>query len=308
MATVAFLVHPARQEATDIAARAVEWLASRGDRARLLTMVGEPDMVSEEGQTAPLSEVDLSDADVAVSLGGDGTFLRLVPLAWTADVPILGVNFGHLGYLLEVAPEKALDALDLALNGQLTVEDRAAMAVSVTGELDRAPGADRSLVGAAARGPAGGGPWWLALNEMVAEKTVPGHTVRLATAIDGEPLVSYRADGLLVATATGSTAYNFSAGGPVLAPDLRALIVTAVAPHLSFHHSVVLRADQTVTVEVEAGGRPAVMVVDGQEVGRLAAGARITCQLLDQPVRMFSGGERGFAGLLRATLDPNQVR
>jgi NAD+ kinase len=171
--------------------------------------------------------------------------------------------------------------------------------VTVEGELAPADGDDRSLTDEA------GNRWWVVLNEVVAEKAVPGHMVHLSTTIDGEPFLAYKADGVLVATPTGSTAYNLSAGGPVVATRLAAMVLTPVAAHLSFDRSLVLDAEQVVTVEVR-GGRPAVLVVDGREVGRLSPGAEVTCRVAPEPLRMVSLRARGFADLLRRTVAPDR--
>jgi NAD+ kinase len=272
------------------------WLASRGHEARVLRLP-DADRASGRVPGGELDRADLTGADLAVSLGGDGTFLRLVPLAYAAGIPVLGVNFGRLGYLLEVEPDRLTDALARTLAGDVTIEERVALAVTVDGSLEPAPGDDRSLQGG---GPQGG-RWWVALNEMVTEKTVPGHMVHLTTSIDADRCLTYLADGVLVATPTGSTAYNLSAGGPVMAARMRAMVVTPVAPHLAIDRSLVLSPDQEVTVRVD-GGRPAVLVVDGREVGRLSPGAEVRCRVAPDPVRLVTLGERGFAGLLRRTL------
>lgn len=285
MSTVAVLVHPVRQDARDLAEEAAAWLGANGHRCRLLTLT--PDgRVQEGAEPVSLAEIDLAGADLAVSLGGDGTFLRLVPLAWAVDAPVLGVNFGRLGYLLELQPSHLLPALHRALAGEMPVSERSALEISVSG----AGGAGDGSV----QGP------WLALNEMVLEKTVFGHTVRLATVIDGEDFLEYSADGLLVATPTGSTAYNLSAGGPVLAPELRAMVMTPVAPHLTVDRSIVVGESHEVRVRLCAE-RPAALVVDGAEVGRLDPPAEVTCRVARRPVRMVVL-DHGFAGVLRATL------
>ncbi|HEX3946454.1 MAG TPA: NAD(+)/NADH kinase [Acidimicrobiales bacterium] len=296
MATVAVLVNGARAEARRLAAEVGPWLEARGHHGRVLQL-GEADRAAGHVPAGDLSDANLAGADLAVSLGGDGTFLRMVPLAYAAKIPVLGVNFGRLGYLLEVAPARFWDALERTLAGEVTLEERTVLAISVNGALASAAGDDRSLPGD------GGERWWIALNEMVAEKTVPGHMVQLSTAIDGEACLSYKADGVLVATPTGSTAYNLSAGGPVISPTMRAMVVTPVAPHLSIDRSLVLQPDQVVTVGV-LGGRPAVLVVDGREVGRLSPGAEVVCRVAPDPIRFVTLGERGFAGLLRQTLAP----
>ena len=117
---------------------------------------------------------------------------------------------------------------------------------------------------------------------MVIEKIDFGHTVRLATCIDGEDALTYSADGLIIATPTGSTAYNLSAGGPILAPTLRAMVVTPVAPHFSLDRSLVLTDEQEVRVEI-APDRTGALVIDGQDIGRLRPGATVTCTVAETP-------------------------
>jgi NAD+ kinase len=283
MATVTFLVHPKRADALALATETAEWLSERGDVARILRFSG-PDRVAEAGAELDLGAVDLAGTDVAVSLGGDGTFLRVVRLAATADVPVLGVNFGRLGYLPDLGPGQVRDALQKVLDGKAAIEVRCALEVTIS---DRSIGDDVSTL--------------LALNEVVIEKIDFGHTVRLATTIDREQALTYSADGLIIATPTGSTAYNLSAGGPILAPTLRAMVVTAVAPHFSLDRSLVLAEDQEIDVEV-APDRAGVLVIDGQEVGRLQPGATITCRVASHPVRVVRNEPHSFGTILRFRL------
>ena len=299
MASVAILVNPVRTDAARLASQISEWLERRHDEAYVLRL---PPADRAEGKipAGELQHVDLSGADLAISLGGDGTFLRLVPLAYRARVRVLGVNFGRLGYLLEVEPERVFDALESALSGDAPVDDRLVLAVTVPGGLTQARGDDRSLEGDGVV-CAQGERWWVALNEMVVEKTVPGHMVSLETALDGQELLTYKADGVLVASPTGSTAYNLSAGGPILAPSIPAMVMTPVAPHLAIDRSVVLRADQQASVRV-LPPRPAVLVVDGREAGRLSPGAEVVCRVAPGCLRMVSTGDRVFARRLRHAL------
>ena len=141
----------------------------------------------------------------------------------------------------------------------------------------------------------------LALNEVVIEKIDFGHTVRLTTRIDDEEALTYSADGLIIATPTGSTAYNLSAGGPILAPTLRAMVVTPVAPHFSLDRSLVLTDEQVVVVEV-APDRAGVLVIDGLEVGRLQPGATVRCTVAARPVRVVRNEPQTFGGILRFRL------
>jgi NAD+ kinase len=278
--------------ATDTAA----WLTGRDDEARILRFSG-PDRVSEEGRERPLGEVDLAGTTVAVSMGGDGTFLRVVRLAAAHDVPVLGVNFGRVGYLPDLVPGQLREALTTVFEGRAAVEERCALEVLI---------ADGSPDGDAVPLPALDEPL-LALNEMVIEKTDFGHTVRLVTRIDGEEALTYSADGLIVSTPTGSTAYNLSAGGPVLAPTLRAMVVTPVAPHFSLDRSLVLTDRQVVQIEV-APDRPGALVIDGQDVGRLHPGATVTCTVAPHPVRVVRHDPRTFGGILRFRLLADRER
>ena len=225
----------------------VDWLADHGHEGWVVAedaaALGLADLV---GEAPP------ADADLVVCLGGDGTMLRAVRLLDGAPVPLLGVNLGVLGYLTEIEPPELTDALERFVAGP----DAGRLAPR------RADDARGRRVAGSVDGR------WRALNEVVVEKHESGHTVRLLARIAGEPFTSYAADGLIVATPTGSTAYSLSARGPVVSPRHRALLLTPVSPHMLFDRTLVL--DPTETVEIEVGGhRPAGLAVDGQLVARL---------------------------------------
>jgi NAD+ kinase len=197
-----------------------------------------------------------------------------------AGVPILGVNSGRLGYLTAVEPPELRNALQRWLAGDFVIEERMTLAVSI----------DAPSSGLAGQR--------VALNEAVVEKTSSGHTVHVAVCIDGSRFTTYAADGLIVATPTGSTAYAFSVRGPILAPSLRAMLLTPVSPHMLFDRSLVLEAD--VRVRLEVIDRPAVLTVDGQELGRLTQGDAIECSEGPHPARFVTFGERDFYRILKA--------
>jgi len=267
MARFAFAVRPNRPEADALADRAEDWLAARGHETVRSLMADRP--------------LDLEGVDLLVSLGGDGTLLRSVNSALATSVPVLGVNLGLLGYLTEVEPAGLVGALERFLDGRYEVEERMTMSVTVT----RADGTVE--------------PELYALNEATVEKTVPGHTVRIAASIDGTPFVTYAADGLLLATPTGSTAYNLSARGPLLSPRLRALILTPVSPHMLFDRPLVLDPAQRIHLDV-LGPRPAMLVVDGLIVATLEPGDTVDCREGDRPARLVTFGSRDFHAILRA--------
>lgn len=287
MATVAFVVHPGRPDAADLAARATAWLEAAGHQA---VRVDDPvfDGMRGEPKAVPIRErpeVGADGADLFVSLGGDGTMLRTVDLASAQGVPVLGVNLGRLGYLTEIEPAGLEAALARFLTGDYSVEERMTLEVRVQ------------------RGGDVTGPHepvtYLAFNEAVVEKTVPGHTVRLAAAIAGRPFVTYAADGVLVATPTGSTAYNLSARGPIVSPRLRAVVVTPISPHMLFDRPLVLEPDEVLRLEL-ADSRPAVLVVDGLPAGTLRTGDAVECCAGPIKARLVTFGHRDFHAILKA--------
>ncbi|MGH9043604.1 MAG: NAD(+)/NADH kinase, partial [Acidimicrobiales bacterium] len=166
MGVVAILANPANRGAARLCEDAARWLHMRGHEVRSL-LCEPPKRKEEEGGADVVSGASLEGVDLALSLGGDGTFLRMVPLAHAFDVPLLGVNFGHLGYLLPVQPAGVEAALERALSGDVELEERAVLKVRVEGEApigDARPEADQGEL--------------LALNELVIERSYPGHTVR----------------------------------------------------------------------------------------------------------------------------------
>ena len=261
MARVAFVANPGNDEAQRLADRAARWLADHGH------------------EVAPDAAADA--LDLVVSLGGDGTLLRAVAGTLGSTTPVMGVNLGRLGYLTEVEPAGLEDALGRFLSGTFEIEERMTLAVEL-----RAPGGEVLSTRSA-------------LNEVSVEKTEPGHTVRVAASIDDLPFVTYAADGLLLASPTGSTAYNLSARGPLLSPRLRAMVLTPVSPHMLFDRPMVLAPDQQVALEV-LGPRPAVLVVDGLTIGALEPGAVVTCTEGTHPARLVTFGGRAFHSILRA--------
>jgi NAD+ kinase len=283
MSTASFLVHPERPDALALALDTAEWLTANGHTARILQFSAS-NRVTEGEIERDLHAIDLAGSTVAVSMGGDGTFLRVVRLAWAEDIPVLGVNFGRLGYLPDLVPDQMRVGLTRVFDGEAVIESRCALEVEIT---DRSRSDDVSTQ--------------LALNEVVLEKIDFGHTVRLATSIDGEEVFTYSADGVIIATPTGSTAYNLSARGPILSPSLRAMVVTPVAPHLSLDRSLVLTDTQQVTVEI-APDRVAALVVDGLDIGRLEPGSKVTCRVAARSVRVVRNDPHGFGALLRFRL------
>lgn len=278
MSAVALFVHQGRPAAAEHAREAAAWLAQHGREVRLLPADAD---AAGLPHLACAPDSILAGLDLAVSLGGDGTMLRTVDHVGAAEVPVLGVNIGHLGYLTEVEAADLPIALARVLAGDFEIEER--MTLEVVAELASAP---------ASSVPA------IALNEAWLEKTVPGHTVRLAVTIGECPWTTYAADGLIVSTPTGSTAYNLSVRGPLVSPHMAALVLTPVSPHMLFDLSLVLGPDEPVRIEV-LDHVPASLLADGRPVATLEAGDAVTCRAGPHNARFVSFGRREFFRIVK---------
>ena len=281
MARVDLVPHRERPEVLTLASDTADWLLAHGHEVCLLA--GDAELIGH-----PALGVDPAafggGADVAVSLGGDGCMLRTVNLVSATGVPVIGVNLGHLGYLTEVEPAGLRSALQRFFDGQHGIEERMLLAVQHHRPSD---GGDSLLAE------------HLALNEAVLERPAGGHTVRLDVSLDDGYFTSYVADALIVATPTGSTAYAFSARGPIVAPTHRALQLTPVSPHMLFDRTLVLDADTIVDVVI-AAGREAILEVDGRVAADLTAGDRVRCTASPHVARLVSFGPRDFHRILKA--------
>lgn len=183
------------------------------------------------------------DADIAISVGGDGTFLGTAAQVGRSGTPILGINTGRLGFLADISPDVIEESLRSLFSGDYVVEERAALQVSAEGPMALA--------------------WTFALNEVAVLKHDNSSLIEIDTHVDGNYLNSYLADGLIVSTPTGSTGYSLSTGGPILTPALPALCISAVAPHSLSVRPVVVRDDVTVTMRVTSRSHNFMLSSDG---------------------------------------------
>jgi NAD+ kinase len=281
MTRVLFVAHHERDEARGLLVDAAGWLHARGHEAWVM-----PDDAEALGVGSMVAEHAPAGADLVVSLGGDGTMLRAVQVLDGAPVPIIGVNVGVLGYLAEVEPTGLLDALERFVAGPEA--DRGDWEIE-----------QRMMVDVVLHPAGGGAPRrWRALNEGVLEKLEPGHTVRMLVRIDGATFTSYAADGLIVATPTGSTAYSLSARGPVVSPRHRALLLTPVSPHMLFDRSLVLDPEESIEIEL-TGHRRAVLSVDGRRAASLSEGDAVRFEASDATARFVRFGRHRFHQILK---------
>ena len=211
--------------------------------------------------------------DMLVAVGGDGTMLRASHLCAPSNVPILGINMGRLGFLMQFRREEWHSALEQLLKGECWIENR----MMIRAEHERA-------------GESMG--TWHALNEAVVCRTAAVRPVRLSASVDGMQLTNYVADGLIAATPTGSTAYALAAGGPILPPELRNILLVPIAPHLSFDRAVVLSEGTSVSITLRGGD--AVLSVDGQIPIGLAEGDVVDVRAGEYVARFVRFGDPGY--------------
>jgi NAD+ kinase len=274
---VGLVPHLARREAKTLARKTAEALEARGIGVRIPATDAAHLGLEQWGVEDSRFSAGLS---YAFSLGGDGTMLRTVALVSARKVPVVGVNVGHLGYLASVQPKDLPRVMEKVLSGDHGVEKRMMLQIDV---------ADSD----------GNVKTYRALNDAVLEKSNAGNTVRLGVEFNGVAFANYSADGVIVATPTGSTAYAFSVRGPIVSPLMKALVVVPISPHMLFDRSLVLGPEETVRMTV-LDGRTATLFVDGRDEGQLLEGSLVTCRCAAEPARLVTVGPRDFHGILKA--------
>ncbi|MFI1169368.1 NAD(+)/NADH kinase [Streptomyces sp. NPDC020801] len=305
---IGLVVHGGRAEAAQAAGAVRAWCEEHAVQCT------DIDVWHDGGRRSAREEVEAAgDPDVVVTLGGDGTFLRGARLAAENDALVLGVDLGRVGFLTEVPAGGVRLALDAVLEERLTVESRMLLTLRASRRLE-VP-ADIEELMRYGRGPLlppprvrtdceSGGDWGIALNvtalnDIVVEKLARDRQVSVGLYLAGRLLASYSADALLVATPTGSTAYSFAAGGPVVSPRADALVFTPVAPHMTFNRSVVAAPDEPVAMRVLERSGQAAVSIDGQLRGVLDPGDWIGVYASPRRLRVVRLGPMDFYGRLR---------
>ena len=255
MKRVGIVAHPTRPAAKEAAERLELWFEER----RIEVRRGDGTNTEDESAAVAFAQ----DLDLVVAVGGDGTLLRAAHLASRCDVPILGVKVGRVGFLTEVEPEHAGELLERIVEGRARIEERLAMLAELREDVSPAQ--------------------W-ALNEVIVEKTARHRLIRLAVYVDETYVTTFSADGVISATPTGSTAYSFSAGGPIVTPSVPCIVVTPIAPHMVFDRSLVLDANERVTIEV-LGDEAAVVSADGRASLEVPVGSRVRIGRAPRPAR-----------------------
>jgi len=269
------ILHAERDEAATTARALVQTLVDRG--VQVWALEGDDRRIDVDGINAAPELPD--DLDLVFVFGGDGTLLRAAEAVGRSGVPLLGINFGHLGFLSELERSDLDDGLKRLLDNGFIVEDRLVLEAEVDqdGRLETLR----------------------ALNDIIVAKVTTGRAVRLAVSLGGEPLVSWAADGVIVATPTGSTAYSFSAGGPVVSPHIDCIIVTPVSPHGLFARSVIVPPDEDVELLLHGTYDAASLSADGLPAIKLSPGARVRIRAAKDRIRLAKLQPRPFWRLVR---------
>ena len=276
--TVGVCLKPSQPQAAETIRELVKWLADRGLETCLDAEAAKLAGLPAEETSALVARVDL-----VVSLGGDGTLLAVARAAGSRRVPILGVNLGSLGFLTEVNVEEMLPALEGVLAGEAEIVSRMRLDVEASRggrELGR----------------------FMALNDAVITKTALSRMIDLETFAAGQDVATYHADGLIVSTPTGSTAYSLSAGGPLLLPGLEAIVLTPICPHSLTQRPLVLPVESEIEVVVHTRGGEATITMDGQEGMDLVDGDRVRMRRSPHPVDIVASPLRTRFQILQAKL------
>jgi NAD+ kinase len=283
---ILLLAHTGREEALAVAGKVVASLLGHGVVVRVLAEEAA-ELQLEAGDGIELVDEDhaAEGCELAVVIGGDGTILRAAELTHGAGTPVLGVNLGHVGFLAEAESEDIEATIEAIVERRYTAEDRLTIDVAVY--------QGKELVSVT----------W-ALNEASIEKAARQRMLEVVVEVDGRPLSRWGCDGVVCATPTGSTAYNFSAGGPIVWPGVDALLMVPISAHALFARPLVVAPDSVLAVEVLARTQGAgVLWCDGRRTVELPPGARIEVRRGAKPVRLVRLHEAPFTDRLVAKFD-----
>jgi len=240
--------------------------------------------LQEKGIDVDLNTID-PDLDILVVLGGDGTLLRIAEQAARYSIPVIGINLGHLGFLTELTCQEAKEALGKILSGSVTVENRLMLKALL--KQDNTKNSFR-----------------YALNDVVINKDSQDRILHLSTKANDEFITTYKSDGLIFSTPTGSTAYNLSAGGPLVYPGLASILVTPICPFMLGSRPILLPAQITITTtfDVENFNNSANIIIDGQPIGQMNKNDQLVIQTAEHPLRLIVPPHRDYFSILRNKL------
>lgn len=278
MKRVAIIANTTRERAIQAAAQAVGVLGARG-----VEIIVDESTAAHLGQEAELCRVAAKPdfgklADVVITFGGDGTLLSIARLLIHADVPIMGVNVGRLGFLAEFSADEVPEAIECLLSGAYRIVDRSTLTVET------------------------GGVHGIAINEILVERSAEAKMISVRAYVDDHHVADYSADGVIIATPTGSTAYSLAAGGPIVAPSAAALCITPIAPHTLTLRPLIINDDSEVRLELLHPNAVAQIVADGTVIGAIGSTDHVIIRKSAQRVKLIKRAESTYFDLLREKL------
>ncbi|MEO8681038.1 MAG: NAD(+)/NADH kinase [Vicinamibacterales bacterium] len=284
---IGIVVKPGLVEARETLAGIEAWLSARGVEAAWATDAAA--LLPAGTRTIAAREQMPLEADLVLVLGGDGTLLAMADIIAQSDrdLPILGVNFGSLGFLTEVTRPEIYASLEAVLEGRATHDTR--MMLRATAQR------------------AGGATTLVALNDIVFTRTALSRMIELAVSVGGQFVSAVKADGLIVATPTGSTAYNLAAGGPIVHPSMNAIVLTPIAPHTLTNRPIVIPAEREVRVVMSSSnaGNEVYVTFDGQTGFGMQEGDEVIIARAPRPLRLVRASGRSYFEVLREKLKWN---
>ncbi|KPK00418.1 MAG: hypothetical protein AMJ60_01440 [Desulfobacterales bacterium SG8_35] len=243
--------------------------------------------LADKGVETVVDQVS-KDLDILIILGGDGTLLHIADKASRYEIPVMGINLGGLGFLTAVSAKERFEALELLLQGKMTVEKRMLLKTRLLAGHD---------------GDSSTGAYLYALNDVVISKGDVDQIVKLKTWSDREFITTYRADGIIFSTPTGSTAYNLSSGGPIVQPGLPCILVTPICPFMLESRPVLLSPDVTLVTQLEGKAHNVKVIVDGRFTWKMEKDSRLEVKTSSKPLHLISMPQKGYFEILRNKLN-----
>lgn len=277
--TIGLIAHPGKPGVGEL----INSLAAEFSR-RSMSILLEKETAAVAGKKSDLSVAQIAaKADLIVVAGGDGTLLGVADQMGGANTPIFGINVGSLGFLTTASSQSVREAVESIAEGKMTFSHRTLLEVVLRDAKQK-------------QSP------MLALNDAVFSRGELSRLIRLRTSVNGEPLTEFNADGLIVATPTGSTAYSLSAGGPIMEPESGVFVITPICPHVLTNRSIIVSENSVIEVEASEPDYPVYLTVDGREPLRIVRGAKVEIRKADKKLRLAALPNVTFFGVVRQKL------
>ncbi len=285
MKRIGIIAKQNKPEAYALTGRLAEWLQPRGIELYVEQgMVGSIPVSSRESSIKAIVREEIpSQTDLIIVLGGDGTLLSVARLVGSRKVPILGVNLGGLGFLTEITLEELFRVLEQVIRGDFVTDERTVFSTSVIRRGERLAE-------------------FIVLNDAVINKGALARIIDIETSINGEYLTTFKSDGLIISTPTGSTAYNLSAGGPIVHPSLPCMIITPICPHTLTNRPIMIPDDVVVRAILQSRQEEVLLTLDGQQGFALEFGDVVEVKKAEEKILLVKSPYRHYFELLREKL------